>query len=618
MKVMLGQVNPTVGDLRGNALIIQEQMRIALQNKYDVLVLPELVTVGYPPRDLLYSRRLWDNHPKVIDQLWDFLRSHPQQLTVIFGGLHEQILSGGRTARYNAAWILDRCYGRRVVHKRLLPCYDVFDETRYFTSAVNEPCVPLPIRVSDGTHKEYDVLCDILICEDIWNFGFNNDNADWLPSTYTVDPVSELKATGPLFVLNGSPFWRGKIKQTKNLIESICRKIERPVVWCNQVGAHDDIVTGGYSMVSIPVHDPNQPPATLMAEAFQVDQIGVQLADGVCPHSNFNPGGNPSDVKTGMIRPSISGRVVDPNDFDNWTILKALCLHMADYKRRCGFKQAVLGLSGGIDSAVVAFIAAAVFGSENVTAIGMPSPHSSEGSVTDAEELAKNLKIHFQIKRIDEVYEAVRKLFLSGGMQKFSNSVTDENIQPRARAMILMAFSNDNDPCLLLTTGNKSEITIGYCTIYGDMCGGLAVISDLPKTQVYSFALFINKYYGKVIPVNTIEKPASAELRPDQKDTDSLPPYNILDPLLYRFVNDDAMPDEIKAEMVRTIMSKSGKLLDDAGDLDIELRVVDEMYRRYRNSEYKRQQMPPGPKIQRRSFGSGRRMPIAMKFTTVD
>jgi NAD+ synthase (glutamine-hydrolysing) len=308
--------------------------------------------------------------------------------------------------------------------------------------------------------------------------------------------------------------------------------------------------------------------------------------------------------------PEMLGHVeIDPADWECWTIFKALCLHMADYKRRCGFQRAVIGLSGGIDSAVVAVIAREVFGSENVMGIAMPSPYSSEGSVADARALAENLKIGFQIKNITETYEAVKRLFLSGGKPEFASSLTDENIQPRARGMILMAHSNEFDPCLLLTTGNKSEIAIGYCTIYGDMCGGLAVISDLWKSQVYKLAAFINRYFD-VIPPDTITKPASAELKPDQKDTDSLPPYEVLDPLLRLIVEQEMSP-------VQVFATGWFKARQGLGADQIDSGTVNAMYRKYRTAEYKRQQMPPGPKLQQRSFGSGRRMPIAMKLTTV-
>lgn len=609
MTVMVAQINPCVGDLSGNLSLIQDSILKAISAQCDVVVFPELATTGYPPRDLLYSREFWENHKEMIDKLDHFIRGQSRQITVIVGGLHEEMLSGGRYARYNAAWILDKHFGRRVVHKRLLPCYDVFDETRYFSSGVDEPYSPIPIR-ADGE----DVLCDILICEDIWN----NSDEDWMkPATYMTDPLEAVArhGKGPLFVLNGSPFWIGKIEETQKLVESICERLDQPVVWCNQVGSHDDIITGGYSIVSVPYHEKTETRVvTRRAKAFQEDTMivvfkNIKTNGSALWRGPYEPGGYDSDftLPPSKFRPH---NYVDPEDHKMWTVYKALFLHMSDYKRRCGFKKAVLGLSGGIDSAVVAVIAAHVFGSENVTGIGMPSPYSSEGSVNDAEILANRLKIKFEIKKITKSYEAIKDLFLSGGKQKFDKPVTDENIQPRVRGMILMAHSNEYDPCLLLTTGNKSEITVGYCTIYGDMCGGLAVISDLWKTQVYELARFMNKYFDKPIPIDTIEKPASAELRSDQKDTDSLPPYDILDPLLRMFVEQEMSPTQVFAT---GWFEKHGGL----GNNKIDSGEVRMMFRKYRTAEYKRLQMPPGAKLQQRSFGSGRRMPIAMKLTRV-
>lgn len=607
MKVFVAQINPCVGDLDGNLCLIQQGVLQAVSSGCDVVVFPELATTGYPPRDLLYSSSFWFDHEQVIDKLDCFVQALSLQITVIVGGLHEEMLAGGRYARYNAAWILDKHFGRRVVHKRLLPCYDVFDETRYFTSGIKEPYTPILIHLKNND----DVLCDVLICEDIWNNDYcGNSSDEWMkPSTYTVDPLREVAgqgaflsptvSKGPLFVLNGSPYWLGKIAETWKLVTAISQRLKRPVIWCNQVGAHDDIITGGYSMVSGYGRQ-------LVAKAFQEDQLVFEIKNGKMIGNNVDPVGLCSIVHSKFL-----GENFKPEDFEMWTVYKALFLHMTDYKRRCGFKRAVIGLSGGIDSAVVAVVAAHVFGSENVTGIAMPSPYSSEGSVTDAKALADNLKIRFQVKHITATYESVKELFLTGGKQTFDSSLTDENIQPRVRGMILMTHSNEYDPCLLLTTGNKSEITVGYCTIYGDMCGGLAVISDLWKTEVYELARFMNKYFEDVIPVDTITKPASAELRPDQKDTDSLPPYEVLDPLLKMFVEQEMTPMTVFA-------SKWFEDHGGLGDGKIDSGQVNMMYRKYRNSEYKRQQMPPGAKLQRRSFGAGRRMPIAMKLTTVN
>ena len=609
MKVMVAQTNPCIGDLAGNLSLIQDSVMQAVSSTCDVVVFSELVTTGYPPRDLLYSPEFWKDHERVIDKLDSFVRQLPRQITVIVGGLHEVMLSGGRYARYNAAWILDKHFGRRVVHKRLLPCYDIFDETRYFQSGADEPYAPIQIHlVKDGV--ESDVSCDVLICEDIWNNQYCGGGESMKPATYLTDPLDDVEryGRGPLFVLNGSPFWAGKIEETQELVESICDRLRQPVVWCNQVGSHDDIVTGGYSMVSIPRDSTGTGVSTRRAKAFEADLMVVELdkpelASFVTASLTVPPFG----------KDLVTPQVIDPADFEMWCFYKALFLHMSDYRRRCGFKRAVLGLSGGIDSAVVAVIAAHVFGSENVTGIGMPSCFSSEGSVSDAEALAKNLKIRFELMKIDPIYKDVRNLFLSGSKQEFDHEVTDENIQPRARALLLMTYSNEHDPCLLLTTGNKSEITVGYCTINGDMCGGLAVISDLWKLQIYGLARFVNKYFGEPIPEDTITKPASAELREHQQDTDSLPPYEVLDPLLKLFVEREMSVEQVIGE---------GKWAEDHKAWFVEAKqtpteVARIMFRKYRSSEYKRLQMPPGPKVQQRSFGSGRRIPIAMNLTRV-
>ena len=296
---------------------------------------------------------LWDDNDAAIEFILKFIQKLTYPITAIVGGLDQVILPGGRYARYNAAWILDSHYGKRVIHKRLLPCYDVFDETRYFKSAIDDPYVPIPIIVGDKK-----VNCDVLICEDIWNHQFL-ESADGLkPYSYGIDPVAHLQGTGPLFVINASPFWIGKIAETGSLLRSIRDKLKRTVVWCNQVGAHDDIITGGYSMIACvdSVH------ALYMADLF-VENSMIASIDPC----------NEGELLTRYLKTRSKKCVIADEDLDMWSIYKALCLHMSDYKRRCGFKRAVLGLSGGIDSAVVAVIAADVFGSENVTALTMPS-----------------------------------------------------------------------------------------------------------------------------------------------------------------------------------------------------------------------------------------------------
>ena len=601
MRVMLAQVNPTIGDYDGNLKILQTKIAEALQNDCDVILFPELVSTGYPPRDLLYQESFWKDHEHFVEQLHKYIKQRKRQITVIFGGLHQVMLSGGQFTRYNAAWILDK-HEARVVHKKLLPCYDVFDETRYFKpdhDAVN--------RILITTEFGAEHWCDVLICEDIWNFKYRG--VSWLPASYNSDPVSELKphGDGPIFILNASPFWVNKTRTTYDLVEDIHATTNRDVFWCNQVGAHDDIITGGYSMAFL-LRDRERSnirgtyekvPSILRGRmlkhfeadmmVFETDECKERTSDQVLRSICNSP--YPAIHKIG-------NSLLDEDDYDMWTIYKALCLHLKDYCRRTGFQTVVFGSSGGIDSAVVGAIAAHALGSANVSSITMPSPYSSEGSWKDSKKLADNLKIYFDKMDISELYNQVRSMFLSGGKQKFETPVADENIQPRLRAILLMTFSNEFN-ALLLTTGNKSEIAVGYCTIYGDTCGGLSVISDLWKTQVYELARFINKYFDSPIPEDIVTKPPSAELRPDQKDTDSLPDYDELDPMLRALVEEEKSPYSI------------------AESLGVEFSAVQRVYNLYRNSEYKRQQMPPGPKVQERSFGSGRRIPIAKKMSHV-
>lgn len=597
MKVYVAQINSVIGNLEGNfRLIVQESLK-ALQQKCDVIVFPELATTGYPPKDLLRINSFWEDEAVVIDKLLYFLKEQNRQITVIVGGLHEVFKTYGCVSRFNAAWVLDKHFGKRVVHKKLLPSYDVFDEVKYF-NASEDLYRPTPVLVRHHLGQYSKVNINILICEDIWNNNFSSSE-----SNYSTDPVSYLQHKQPLFVLNASPFYVGKILETQDLIKSISNRIKAPVVWCNQVGAHDDIVTGGYSMVSVPSTGFNQS-NVLMAKPFEQDSLYVQLSDDVTNHNNFNPDKTPIDSnKLGLVLPKINEQTIDKNEFDVWCIYKALCLHVMDYKSQCGFKTAVLGLSGGIDSAVVAVIAVHVFGSENLVSISMPSKFSSKRSVSDAQELADNLKIQLQIKEIKEAHKTISNLFLSGGKQKFDNSLTDENIQPRIRGLILMAHSNEFPPCLVLTTGNKSELAQGYCTLYGDTCGGLAVLSDVWKTDVFNLAKFINKYFHKPIPDNIINKPPSAELKEDQIDSDSLLDYDILDPILKLFIEKEKSLEEV------CILYKD--------DLNVKQSDIIGVYNRYVKSEYKRQQLPPGPKVSRRGFSSGRRMPIAMKRTKI-
>lgn len=606
MRVTICQLNPTVGDLAGNLKMIQNAI-LEHQNQSDVIVFSELVTVGYPPKDLLYSRELWDNHPRVIQAIHSQVKSYyDHRLTVILGGLNKVELSHGRVKKYNSAFIIDRDRVR-VVNKRLLPCYDIFQENRYFDSGLDDPYLPIPITF-DFNKTAITQNCDVVICEDMWNYQ-NVDKNPMLPASYTEDPISKLTGVGPIFIINGSPYWQGKFADTKRSVERICKGTNRPVVWSNQVGAHDDIVTAGYSMVFSPTKQGNA--SYRIGKFFQEDAFTVWLS----PYGRFDSGfhsfhdidyddqdKNDPDHRCIVPKFMLNGEVVDKSEEQDWFNLQAMMLHLKDYTRRTGFKKVVLGQSGGIDSALVAAIASLALGPTNVISVTMPSKYSSGGSVADSKILAENLGIKdFRNISISGMYDSLRGTLLSGGKQEFDKSLTDENIQPRIRMMILMAISSEED-ALLLTTGNKSELALGYYTLYGDGAGGLAVISDIYKTMVRSICRLLNRYYpttGGFIPVNTIEKPPSAELAPNQVDTDSLPPYELLDPTLDDLLNEDMT--------IEDVMRRS-KIPD----------KVQGLKKRIAINEFKRKQSPvSGAKITKRAFGSGRLMPVVKKVTFV-
>ena len=606
MDVYICQTNPTIADLSGNTDIILNCILEASQANADVVVFSETMTTGYPAKDYNYKQAIWDNQRVIAQKVLRQLRSLPRQMTAIYGGLHQVDLSHGEFNRFNAAYIIDPIGGIRIYHKQNLPHYDVFDEFRYFKAgARNERPFYLNIQGNNGI---YQSPCDVVVCEDCWTYHSDSNISPFSPAPYQNDPISDLRGTGPVFILNGSPFWYGKVLTTKRLVESIAMGLKRPIVWSNQVGAHDDIVTGGYSMVSVPYpvrptsnDEPTYRLMTRVAKAFAEDRMHVRLEDGVTKMSYLFPRENGSPIenetKLGIQMPELYGKKIEPEDYDLWCVLRALELFVSEYCRKNGFKKVIIGSSGGIDSAVVALVAVRAMGAANVTTYGMPSKFSSQGSIDDAETLAKNLGVPYHKIPIDPMYEAFRGALLSGGQQAFNYSVTDENLQPRIRMTILMAKSNDGMG-LVLTTGNKSEISVGYCTLYGDMGGSLAVIGDIPKMQVYAIAKLVNKYNPGLVPEAIIEKEPSAELRPGQKDTDSLPPYPILDAILF-----EMMENELCAEEV---IEKLG---------DPYAQYVPKVYRLYAGAEYKRDQMALACKIQKRSFGPGRRMPISAKFT---
>src|SRR5947209_5222619 len=453
----------------------------------------------------------------------------------------------GKSVMNSAALLMDGKIAF-VQSKMLLPTYDVFDEMRNFAPAKKQELFPFC-----GNRMA------LTICEDAWN-----DKQFWVKRLYTVDPVEALIQAGGNFVLNisASPFWIGKRELRRDMLASIARQHKVPVVLVNQVGGNDSLVFDGSSLV--------------------LNREGNVIAQGLSFEEDliyFD-----SQSLTGEMHQEVAG--------DEASAYSALVLGTRDYMQKCGFQKAIIGLSGGIDSALTAAIAADAVGPENVIGVGMPGPYSSPGSIDDARALAGNLDIRFELLSINQAFEAYRQT-LQGVFSGCKEDVTEENIQSRARGTLLMALSNKFG-AIVLSTGNKSELGVGYCTLYGDMVGGLAVISDVPKTLVYRLSEYANTLRA-VIPQASLEKPPSAELRPDQKDSDSLPPYEILDAVLEDYVEDLHSAERIAA--------------DRGFDVEVVRRVICMVER----AEYKRQQAAPGLKISPKAFGYGRRFPIAAK-----
>lgn len=543
MKIALGQINPTVGDFSGNAAKMIQFARQARDAGASLILFPELSVCGYPPRDLVERPTFVARNRETAEKIADETRG----IAVICGLVTPAQADTGKSAMNSAALLRDGQVDF-IQSKMLLPTYDVFDEMRNFAPAKSQ-------RLFSLCGKQVALT----ICEDAWN-----DKHFWNRQLYGVDPVEELVRAGGNLVLNisASPFWLGKRELRRDMLATIARTDRVPVVMVNQVGGNDSLVFDGSSLV--------------LAPDGRVIAQGKSFAeDLIC----FD-----SDTLTGDMHEQIAG--------EEASAYEALVLGTRDYVRKCGFERVIIGLSGGIDSALTAAIAVDALGAENVIGVGMPGPYSSRGSIDDARQLAANLGIRFELLYITEIYNACRTA-LAKVFAGLSEDVTEENIQSRSRGIVLMSLSNKLG-ALVLSTGNKSEVAAGYCTLYGDMVGGLAVISDVPKTLVYRLASHRNSR-GNVIPQATIEKPPSAELRPDQRDSDSLPPYEVLDPILEDYVED----------------GRSAEQISNARGFDLELvkRVVSMVDR----SEYKRQQAAPGIKISTKAFGFGRRFPIAAK-----
>jgi NAD+ synthetase len=540
MKIGLAQLNPTVGDLRGNFEKIASAYDRLVAAGADLVLTPELAITGYPPQDLVFKSRFVPETLATLERLHARVSKAP--LLVGFVDRNE----GRGKPFHNAAALLESGQPIRKTYKSLLPTYDVFDEDRYF-----EP----------GRGAEPVVVCGkkvgVTICEDIWTEHYLSR------PLYDVEPVRGLIEKGAEIIVNlsASPFGLHKPAVRHEMVAALARTYQRPICYCNAVGGNDQLVFDG---TSIAVNSSGALIAQL--QSFREDEAIVDTEAGAT--IEFREGEMPEDL------------------------FAALSLGVRDYLRKCDFKSAVLGLSGGIDSAVVATIAVDALGAENVVGVSMPTQYSSRGSIDDALALARNLGIKcFQIP-IGKAFETFRAQF-SEIFSGLPEDTTEENMQPRLRAMTLMALSNKFGH-LLLTTGNKSELAVGYCTIYGDMAGGLAVISDVPKTLVYELARWINRK-REIIPRSTIDKPPSAELKPNQTDQDTLPPYEILDEILRLYVEENLS--------ARDIVSRG-----------FDEKTVRWVQRRVDLNEYKREQAAPGLKVTSRAFGLGRRMPIAQKF----
>ncbi len=540
MKFALAQTNPTIGAFSENIQKICNFSEQAKKNGADVVIFPELSICGYPPKDLLERQEFIEDSIKALWELIDKIKG----ITVICGGISKNNSDVGRPI-FNSIFVFKDGKILQRGDKRLLPTYDVFDEARYFAPGQRSSWVKI------GEKK-----IGLSVCEDIWN------DKDLFPRhLYPVDPVEELfKEKVDLFInISASPFNLGKPKFRKHLLTHLAQKYRRPFFYINQVGGQDSLIFDGNSMA--------------------VDHKGELIAHA-------------SDFKEDIIFVDIEklkGETHPTSSCDEEALLKALSIGLFDYMRRTGFKKIVLGLSGGIDSSVTAVIAVKTLGAENVLGVLMPSPFTSKESIEDAMGLAKNLGIKTIKIPITNIFNAYLKE-LAPVFKGYPTDTTEENIQARIRGNILMAISNKFGH-LVISTGNKSELAVGYCTLYGDLSGGFALICDVPKTMVYKLAYFLNRE-REIIPHRVLIKPPSAELRPNQKDQDELPPYEIVDTVIHMYLELGASPDEIIAKGL---------------DPDLVKRVI----RMIDKSEYKRQQAPFGPRVTSRAFGCGRRYPVA-------
>jgi NAD+ synthetase len=543
MKIALCQINTTVGDFDGNLEKIHLYLEKAKKAGCDMAIFPELALTGYPPRDLLDRYSFFVQSRKALEKA----TQAAQGILAVVGTVLENRDKGNPL--FNAAVSM---VDGKIVHvykKILLPNYDVFDEARYFAPDA-KPEAPL-------SYKGLKIA--VTICEDIWNV-----EGVFTHRLYAKDPVVELAKAKPDVVLNlsASPFHFAKLSVRQNLLKEVTRKSHAPVLYCNLVGGNDELVFDGCSMV--------------LDAAGNLFQLGKAFEEDFIVYDTENP-----SLKT----PAPPAR-----DIEN--IYRALVLGTRDYVRKCGFEKVLVGLSGGIDSALVAAIASEALGPQNVMGVTMPSPFSSPGSIEDSRELSMALGIEFLEIPISPLFSESLKT-LKGAFKDTPQDTTEENLQARLRGLILMALSNKFNR-LVLSTGNKSELAVGYCTLYGDMCGGLAVISDVPKGLVYQLAQWVNRK-SAIIPQAIFTKPPSAELKPNQKDQDTLPPYDTLDGVLRLYIEENQPPSKIV---------KAG----------FDAQLVMDILKKINQNEYKRRQMAPGLKVTTKAFGMGRRVPIAQKF----